>query len=228
MLFIKERTGFMKKTLLITLVILMLTSVTSFADSGLYNETIKTDLQNLGIMTGDQNGDLHLEDNITRAETAKLICTAGKLNTEFTDEAAIFPDVANDHWGYKYIRAVFEAGIAIGDERGYFNPESSVTNEEFIKMLVCLLGYEPLAEQRGGYPAGYTATATQIGLTKDMQFAVDTPAIRRDVAKIICNALDTPLMVQTGMNFGTQKAEYKIMDGKNGAGLMTLRKNLVK
>ena len=74
MLFIKERTGFMKKILLITLVILMLTSVTSFADSGLYNETIKTDLQNLGIMTGDQNGNLHLEDNITRAETAKLIC----------------------------------------------------------------------------------------------------------------------------------------------------------
>ena len=55
MLFIKERTGFMKKTLLITLVILMLTSVTSFADSGLYNETIKTDLQKNFLISPKKN-----------------------------------------------------------------------------------------------------------------------------------------------------------------------------
>lgn len=226
MLFIKERTGFMKKILLITLVILMLTSVTSFADSGLYNETIKTDLQNLGIMTGDQNGNLHLEDNITRAETAKLICAAGKLNTEFTDEAAIFPDVANNHWGYKYIRAVFEAGIAIGDERGYFNPESSVTNEEFIKMVVSLLGFEPLAEQRGGYPAGYNVVASTYGLTEGFQFEVNAPAVRQDMAVIIWRALDTPVMMEKIQK--ESSISYCVMNGEKGIPLVTLRNGTSK
>lgn len=223
----------MKK--IISLVMVFLFSVSVIANA--VTDEQKADLKELGIMVGDENGDLRLNDTITRAEVTKMICVAGNISTE-SQEKLIFstdpeaqsifkyPDVPETHWAHKYIKSAKAYGIIEGDENGNFNPENAVTNEEVIKMVVALLGYSPMADTRGGYPAGYTATAVQIGLTKDMQLEVDAPAKRCDVAKIICNALDTPLMYQTGMNFSTQTAEYKIMDGKNGVELITLRKNI--
>ncbi len=225
----------MKKIVSLVMVVVLLLSVSVIANAVTDEE--KADLKELGIMVGDENGDLRLDDNITRAEVIKMICVAGNIRIENQDKFTFsveaetqsvykYPDVSDNHWAYQYIKSAKAYGIIEGDENGNFNPENNVTNEEVIKMVVALLGYSPMAETRGGYPAGYTAAATQIGLTTDMQFEVDAPAIRRDVAKIIYKALDTPLMVQSGMNFSTQEAEYKIMDGKNGVDLITLRKNI--
>ncbi len=225
----------MKRIISLVMVVVFLISVPVMVNA--VTDEQKAELKELGIMVGDENGDLRLNDTITRAEVIKMICVAGSINTENQEELTFsvepetqsvykYPDVSETHWAYQYIKSAKAYGIIEGDENGNFNPENNVTNEEVIKMVVALLGYSPMADTIGGYPAGYTATATRIGLTKDMQFAVDVPAIRGDVAKIICNALDTPLMVQAGMNFSTQNAEYKIMDGKNGVDLMTLRKNI--
>ncbi len=225
----------MKRIVSLVMVVIFLLSASVIVNA--VTDEQKADLKELGIMVGDENGDLRLDDTITRAEVIKMICVAGNISIENQEELTFsiapetqsvykYPDVSDNHWAYQYIKSAKTYGIIEGDENGNFNPENNVTNEEVIKMVVALLGYSPMAETRGGYPAGYTATATQIGLTTDMQFEVDAPAIRRDVAKIIYRALDTPLMVQTGINFSTQNAEYKIMDGKNGVDLMTLRKNI--
>lgn len=226
----------MKKIISLVMVVVLLLSASVIANA--VTDEQKADLKELGIMVGDPSGDLRLNDTITRAEVIKMICVAGNIMIENTEEFTFsvepetqsvfkYPDVSETHWAYKYIKPAKACGIIEGDEKGNFNLENDVTNEEVIKMVVALLGYSPMADTRGGYPAGYTAVATQIGLTEDMKFAVDAPAVRGDVAKIVWRALDTPLMVQTGMNFGTQNnAEYKIMDGKNGVDLMTLRKNI--
>lgn len=175
------------------------------------------DLKNYGIMCGDPDGNLRLSDTITRAEAAKMLCVLGNLEQVETD---VFPDVQASHWAYGYIGAASRAGIIVGDENGNFNPEANITNEELVKMLVCLLGYEPLAMGRGGYPAGYTAAAAQFGLTKDMQFAIQTPAVRQDAAELFANALDIPIMEEKTEADGSQL--YVILDG-NGAEHKTLR-----
>lgn len=175
-------------------------------------------------MTGDPDGSLRLSDTITRAEAAKIICISGNLQPADTD-SAYFPDVAESHWAHGYISALKQNGTIAGDENGYFNPESWVTNEEIVKMIVCLLGYDVMAEPRGGYPAGYTAQAAKLGITEGLQFAVNTPAVRGDVGLMIQRALDVPLLLQNTDN--EDVTSYIRADGLNGAPSETLRKRLV-
>jgi hypothetical protein len=134
-----------------------------------------------------------------------------------------FPDIHPGNWASGWIDIAKSLKIVNGDENGNFRPEDSVTNEEYLKMLVCALGYEPMAEQKGGFPGGYMSIANRIGLTKDMQFEVNSPAKRGDVAIMTYNALDVPLMCQTG--FGSN-VEYTIMNGDGNSELRTLRMEL--
>ncbi len=181
----------------------------------------KADLGKYEIMTGDPSGDLRLGDTITRAEAVKMICTAGGIKAK-NPEAKPFADIDSSHWAYDYICAAKENGIINGDENGNFNPSGNITNEEIVKMAVCLLGYSPMADANGGYPAGYTMAASRYGVTEGLTLKVASPAIRNDVGVIFYNSLDIPLMKEPVSGSG----EYVIMDGMSGYPLETLRTHL--
>jgi len=212
----------MKKILSVILVVIQLLTVTAFADTVQLTDGQKEDLYNLGVMLGDENGDLRLNDNITRAEAAKMMCVAGNISLPSDIKENIFNDIAPEHWAYKYIYAAKEHNIVNGDGNGNFRPESNITNEEIVKMIVCLLGYSEMAEMNGGYPAGYTATATRIGITSNLNLKTKTPATRNDVAIMISNALDTPIMVEKSEG-EDEDTVYIILDGKNGIPFASIR-----
>ena len=207
----------MKRIVSIILMILITFSINTFVYGVELNNEQKADLYSLGIMVGDEKGDLHLTENITRAEAIKMICVAGNIEIEETVDITPFPDVPDEHWACKYIYAAKYKGIVSGDEKGNFNPESNVTNEEIVKMIICLLGYEPAAEARGGYPAGFTSQAVRLGITENMIFDVNAPAVRNDVAVMMCRALDVPKMEMI------KEGEYVILDGNNFGIKKTLR-----
>lgn len=190
----------------------------------------QTDLYSYGIMVGDENGDLRLNDTITRAEAVKMICCAYDVNIS-SDDSLInnyFNDIPQSHWAIKYINIAKELGIADGDENGNFKPEDEITYNEIIKMIVYVLGYSPMADARGGYSNDYFMVATQLGITKSLSIKNERVASRNDVAILISNALDIPIMVQTGIDLGAEqpKAEYQIANGENGIKLITLRSML--
>lgn len=213
-----------KKMLCIILIGLQLLMITAFADGIQLTDLQKEDLYNLGIMTGDENGNLRLNDNITRAEATKMICVAGNIKLPSNTGEKIFDDVATNHWAYQYIQAAKDSNIINGDGNGNFNPENNVTNEEILKMIVCLLGYREMAEQQSGYPAGYTATASRIGITNNLNLKTKTPATRNDVAIMISNALDTPIMVEKSEGEDeNDNTAYIIFDGKNGIPFSSIR-----
>lgn len=212
----------MKKIFSVVLMVMQLLTVTVFADGIQLKDTQKDDLYNLGIMTGDENGDLRLNDNITRAEAAKMICVAGNIYLPTNNGENIFDDVAADHWAYKYIYAAKENKIINGDGNGNFNPENNIINEEIVKMIVCLLGYREMAEQQSGYPAGYTATAAKIGITSNLNLKTKTPATRNDVAIMICNALDVPIMAEKRED-EDDNTVYVVLDGKDGIPFSSIR-----
>ena len=212
----------MKKILSIILVLIQLLSFTAYANSVELSDTQKEDLYNLGIMIGDGNGDLRLEDNITRAEATKMICIAGNIKFPSEIDETLFNDVEGRHWAYKYICAAKENEILNGDGNGNFNPEKNITNEEIVKMIICLLGYSEMAEMKGGYPAGYTSTASRLGITTGLNLKTKTPAIRKDVAIMISNALDIPIMVEKSEG-EDENAVYIILDGKNGIPFSSIR-----
>lgn len=178
-------------------------------------------LSSLGIMNGDPDGNMRLNNNITRAEAAKMLCIA-KTTQDVIDSSEItesFKDVPESHWAYRYICYAKKNGIVNGDENGNFNPEANITNAEIAKMVVSLLGYSVFADNNGGYPIGYMLAATRFGVTDGLTLATDSPAIRNDVGIMINNALDIPLMVNTSEN---GEKEFSIMDGNNGYPRKTL------
>lgn len=213
------------KKIICSIVAMCLITVTVFAAE--LTDVQKSDLYKLGIMVGDENGNLRLDSNITRAEVAKMLCVAGSI--KLSQHSGGFKDVAESYWAYGYINAAKEKGIINGDGSGNFNPNKNITNEEIVKMIVCLLGYGEMAEMRGGYPAGYTALASNLGITNGLKLKAETPAVKRDVAIMIFNALDIPLMAEKSKENEEEDDSavvYVIMDGKNGVPLSTLRKNI--
>ena len=206
----------MKKFISLALVVVVLiSSVSVFA--ALPDETGLETLKKYGIMVGDPDGDLRLEDTITRAEAVKMVIAAQNYVQDASDNALFvekseFPDVWETHWAKPYINMAKTMGIVEGDENGNFNPENEVTNEEIVKMLVETLGYGPMADTTGGFPGGYINTASRIGLTEGLVLELGTPAIRSDVAKLFINVLDIPLMVQSSWSTDGS-VEYTIYDG---------------
>ncbi len=212
----------MKKILCIITALSFILSTLAYAEGASITEAQKSDLHNLGIMVGDEDGNLRLNDTITRAEAIKMICIAGNIPT-YDEFKNTFPDVDKNHWAYKFFCAAVKNDIIIGD--GNLNPECNITNEEIVKILVRLLGYSEFAEMQGGYPAGYMMAGTRFGITSTLQLAINTPATRNDVGIMICNALDIPIMIQNPYS-PDGAVEYIILDGSNQTEKVTLRSKL--
>ncbi len=86
------------------------------------------------ILTGHENGDLALGDNITREQTAKIMTDAFSL---VPSDDAVFSDITEDRWSYDYIRSF--AGC-MKKKTDKFNPTETVTREEFAASLVLASG----------------------------------------------------------------------------------------
>lgn len=182
------------------------------------------DLKKFGIMVGDPDGALRLEEEVTRAEMAKMIIASlGLSGTASLPCDTSFEDVTSAYWASGYIKAAQAQGIIHGKTETTFAPEDHVTNEEAVKMIVCALGYGEMAESRGGYPFGYMMQADKLGVLKDLDLVGADAALRGDIATMLTNALDIPLMVQVG--FGAE-VTWQILDGKNDVPKMTWRTNL--
>lgn len=170
-------------------------------------------LSDLGIIDGFEDGTYKPGQTVTRAEMAKIICEMLDL-TIGTVTTSVYNDVPTTHWAAGYINTISAMGIICGYGDGNYGPEDTVTYEQAIKMIVCALGYEPMATAKGGYPQGYVAVASSIGLLKNV-----SSSNRGDIAVLAYSALHTPVMEQT--SFGTNDT-YKPLDGSNGAEYKTL------
>ena len=179
-------------------------------------------LHSYGIVEGDPDGDFRPYSTITRAEMAKVLSKMRGLNPN-APEVPTFSDVNASHWAYSYIECINAEGIIEGNGDGTFSPEANILFKDVVKMIVSAMGYAPQAEQKGGYPHGYAMVANQLGVTKDIDHALDVECVRNTVFKMLYNAMDVPFMVQTG--FGTN-AEYQIADGKEGRDHITFRERI--
>ena len=91
-------------------------------------------------------------------------------------------------------------------------------------MIVCLLGYGEMANSQGGYPGGYAAVASRLKITENLKLTPNTYATRNDVAIMMCNALDVPLMIAKQTD---EAMEYVVADGNGGHEKITLRSRIL-
>ena len=207
----------LKKVLALVVVFAMMISTVAFASypdvdaTADYAAAVEL-LSALDVLKGDDQGNFNPENTITRAEFAAVVCRALGLENSANSAkgATAFTDVAADHWASGYINLASQQKIVNGRGNGIFDPNGNVTFAEAVKMLVVALGYEPMASQRGGYPTGYLTVANSTKMTANVSAGgTDTAALRKTVAMLTANALEIPMMDQTG--FGSE-VTFEILD----------------
>lgn len=177
----------------LTICILISSSIGAFATS----DNALFDVTSLGIIEGDGHGNYRLEDPLTRAECAAILTrTVGFDGDEVGFATDVFYDVTKDDWFYPSVTWLYVNGIINGYTEHTFEPNKTVSLQETVKMLVCILGYSSRAEDKGGYPNGYMSIATELGLLKGVSRG--ETFTRGDVVSLIYNALDVKMFVPTG------------------------------
>lgn len=228
----------LKKVVALVAVFAMLVSSVAFgqtfsdvADDANYYEAIEM-LNGLNILTGDdQDGDgvmdFRPEDTITRAEVAAVISRIQGINSAAQTDT-VFTDVTASHWASGYVAQAAGQGIVNGYGDGTFGPENPVLYEQAVKMIVETLGYAPFVAENGGYYAGHMTAASRYGVLEGVVGGtIGKEATRGQVAQMLYNAVDTPLMERA--SYGDE-ASYVIYNGfsSSAANYVTLLKRDLK
>lgn len=97
----------------------------------------------LGIMKGYGEGQFKPNNNVTRAQFAKMIAKA--LELPEVERPSVFHDVAESHGSKNDIMAAAEAGIITGD-RGYFKPNQHISRQHMALMIHRALMFKDIDE----------------------------------------------------------------------------------
>jgi len=197
----------MKKAKKLLVTLLVLTFVMSMFNVGFAQEEEKLPsevvrAQALGILKGDDQGNLNLDQPITRAEALALIVRISGLEksadlmagqTQFADVNA----APNLQWATGYINLGVGQEIVNGYPDGTFKGSNQVTYAEMAKMLLYAMNYGVTVEG-GQWPAAVMGKADDLGVFDKVNALPNVPALRGDVVMMIDNSLTINHLVQTG------------------------------
>lgn len=180
------------KAIMCLTIFCLVASVTGIAFSAEIQNTDKADtLKALNLFKGTENG-YELDTNFTRAQgTAMIIRLLGlEASMETTETANPFTDFSQDYWGQKYIAFAYSKGIVHGTSETTFDPESEMTGNEFITLVLRALGY------RDASPDNAATVAVDSGLLSSQgaqTLASKEVFLRDDMVGVAFNALQTKL-----------------------------------
>ena len=199
---------------IISVIIAIVTAFCIFAVTGSAKGDWLYELTSLSIISGDEEGNLNLENTMTRAELVS--CVSRLMGYDEIAESyktdVKFSDVENSDWFADEVNLMATLGIIHGTTKDKFEPMAEIQYEQAVKIMINILGYGKVAEEQGGYPSGYMNLASRLGLLKNVKAS---PFTRESVMRIIYNALDVNILEDMGT--GTFET--------NGN---TLRKNLME
>ena len=181
----------MKKRLLCLLTVLVL--AVSLAGPGALavdEDTMLETIRVLGILSGDENGNLNLDAKVTRAEFVKMMTAASvyKDSVGTSNGASLFTDVKTGHWAGGYIKLAVEQGWVTGYVDGSFRPENSITLEEACTALLRLLGFDS-GSLAGSFPDAQLSKAYALGLLDDLSAVKGQTLTREDCVTLFYNLL---------------------------------------
>ena len=193
----------MKKLLLVmllsmVLVLAMATSAFAFTDtddlSSVEQDAIYR-LYALGILDGYPDGTFGAENQITRAEFAKIACVVagfGDVSDILANTPSSFTDVAVGMWYTGYVNVAASQGFIHGYPDGSFKPNDPITMAEVVTILMRIAGYND--NLPGPWPFDYVAQAGKKDVTDDVTFVSTAAATRAAVAVMVNNILDLELV----------------------------------
>ncbi len=201
----------MKKRLALLLAVVMILSSISFATPN-YDD-YGLELKQLGVIKGDQNGNLNAASNLTREEaivTLTRMMGLESLAVECVDEQP-FSDVQADNWARPYLGFAKKKGWTNGIGAGKFGLGQEVTLQEYLTFMLRALGY-----------TGADVYDKALAMSKDMMLLNDVKeadqkeAIKRsDVFVIMYNTLMTNSKdsdQKLGVKLGIMNAEDAVTE----------------
>ena len=181
---LKKRISF-----LLALVLILALSAPAFA-AGSENKAVQT-VRALGIMIGDDKGNMNLSEPVTRAQFAKMMVAASAYKDTIGEGGSgfsLFRDVKSSHWASEYIRLAVQEGWVVGYTDGSFRPDNPVKLEEACTALERMLGYDS-SMLAGSWPAAQLTKATALGLRDDLTCVRGQALTRSDCATLFYNLL---------------------------------------
>ena len=143
-------------------------------------------LEDIGVVTGYEDGQLHPEYTLTRAEFATILSRAFG-NKYYSQNAYEFSDLPYTHWAYEYIQRAVNSYWLKGNGNGTISPDDNVTYQQVVAVMCRIAGLE---ETDTVYPEGYIESANKNSLTQGVSAITDKPINRADVAQLIVNTLN--------------------------------------
>jgi len=157
-----------------------------------------------GITDGYPDGTFRPNNNVTRAEFAKMVVETFQFDTA-GQEVTKFEDVKSTDWFYPYVATLYNLGIINGRSETKFAPNEPVTREEMAKMISLALskaGKVSLSaiptisfkddSSISAWAKKYVAVVVENGIMEgrgNSTFAPKANATRAEVATVIVRAL---------------------------------------
>jgi len=147
-------------------------------------------LSAMGVMTGDENGNLNLGATVKRSEFVKMLTCASVYKDLAKANANVSPfsDVRSTHWAAGYVKTAIDEGWVNGYLDGTFRPDNGVLLEEAVTMTLKMLGYTD-EDFKGAYPSGQLALYKSLELNDNITATKGQPLTRKSCAQLIYNAL---------------------------------------
>lgn len=139
------------------------------------------------------DADAPKDDTVSRGEFARIASRllGFRLDTD-GESTSSYMDVPSTHEYAKEIVLLTRMGILNGVSESLFSPDSALTYEQAIKVLIVITGYGDIAQRNGGWPGGYVATAGRNGMLGGV--SLENPFKREDLYRLLYNTLDVSLV----------------------------------
>lgn len=214
----------LRKFLALVLATLMLAGATVVTTGAAERTADYTDaahhLAALGILKGDENGNLMLDASVTRYQAALFFVQAITGNTDTkvwnADQSTIFTDVPEYGTAIDYLAGM---KFILGRGNGVYGYNDPITYRDMLVLAVRALGYET---EDMSYPYGHILAARELGLTDNIDsLRYNEPLSRGETAQLIWDMLGTQLAVKdpiTGMLIYPGKEDASAYGALLGAG----------
>ncbi len=153
--------------------------------------------------------DIKDETVVTRIELARILAKMLYKDISLTGSTeGYYVDVPYTKEDAGILSMLSQQGIMSGIEGGKFNPDGSLKLEQCMKVMTVILGYNILAEDKGGYPKGYMAVAMEQGILDGVS-ASDEDINYGMLRRILCNVMGAKVMITKGSGI---RPIYEISD----------------
>jgi hypothetical protein len=191
LIFQREEVHTMRKILSLVLVLAMVLS--SFAFAAVDVNTVGQELKDLGVLKGDNAGNLNPDQNLTREQALVVLARLMGKEAEAaaTTVKSSFADVPTDSYYAPYVAYAELQGWTNGKAVGVFGYGEDATMAMMATYHVRALGYEVATLDAG------VAKATELKLLTDVTAAAGDTILRGEVFVMMNNTLNTPKMGET-------------------------------